>query len=264
MNRLKGRVAIVTGGARGIGGAIAKRFVDEGAQVAISDILVADGEALAKELGEAAIFIRADVKSADDWAMLVKAVVDRFGGVDILVNNAGGAPGIGNLIDETEEFHRHVVDLNLTGTWAGIKAVIPAMRARGGGSIVNISSMDGLVGVPGVASYCAAKFAVTGLTKSAALELGRFGIRVNSIHPGMIGTPLVLQSGAATLSRVEKSLAHQPIRRMGKPEEVAAAAAFFASDDSSFCTGSELLVDGGHIAGPAREEVGGLVMHEGQ
>jgi 3alpha(or 20beta)-hydroxysteroid dehydrogenase len=254
--RLAGKVAIVTGAAQGMGEAIARRFAAEGAEVVLADIQQEKGAATAAELGAAALFVRADVTATADWTRLTAATIDRFGRIDILVNNAGGAPGVCSFMQETADWHRRIVDLNLTGTWAGMQAVIPHMIAQGGGSIVNISSMDGLVGAAGVASYSAAKFAVTGLTRSVALDVGKDGVRVNSVHPGMIATPLVLSSGAAGRARIDKAVRQQPIPRMGKPEEVAAAILFFASDESSFCTGSALVVDGGHIAGPPRAELG--------
>jgi 3alpha(or 20beta)-hydroxysteroid dehydrogenase len=146
-----------------------------------------------------------------------------------------------------------VLDINVTGVWLGIRSVLKAMDQRAGGSIVNISSIDGLVGVEGLSTYAGSKFAVTGMTRSLALELGDRNIRVNSIHPGIIATPMVEQTPSKSMARLLAAVARQPIKRMGRPEEIANAALFFASDESSFCTGASLVVDGGHIAGPFRD-----------
>jgi 3alpha(or 20beta)-hydroxysteroid dehydrogenase len=257
MARLQGKTAVVTGAAQGMGEAIARRFVQEGARVVLADIQADRGAAVAMELGPDAAFKQTDVTRTADWTALVAFAAERFGGVDILVNNAGGAPGVLPLRAEDEAAHRHMLDLNLTGVWAGMRAVVPAMTARGGGSIVNISSIDGIVGVAEMTTYAATKFAVTGMTRSVALEMGKHGIRVNSVHPGVIATPLVLSAGPAGRERLNRTVAGQPIPRMGKPEEIAAAVLFFASDEASYCTGASLVVDGGHIAGPPREPVGG-------
>jgi 3alpha(or 20beta)-hydroxysteroid dehydrogenase len=170
----------------------------------------------------------------------------------VLVNNAGiGFPA--EILDETPERHRLTLDLNVTAVWHGIRAVLPAMIAQGAGSIVNISSIDGIVGVANMTSYVASKFAVTGLTRSVAIEAGPHNVRVNAVHPGVIETPMLLAAPPAVRARVDKSIARQPMPRMGKPGEIAQAVLFFASDDSSFCTGSSLVADGGHIAGPYRD-----------
>jgi 3alpha(or 20beta)-hydroxysteroid dehydrogenase len=252
--RVQGKIAMVTGAAQGMGEAVARRFAAEGARVVMTDIQAERGAAVAAELGEAALFVLADVTDPAAWPKLIEAA-RALGGLDILVNNVGGAPGGRYMVDEDLEWHRHVLDLNLTSTWLGMRAAIPAMRERGGGSIVNISSIDGLAGVAGMTSYAAAKFAVTGMTRSVALEVGADGIRVNSVHPGVIGTPLVLQGARnpAARARIERAFAGQPIPRMGRPEEIAAAVLFFASDEASYCTGSSLVVDGGHLAGPPRD-----------
>lgn len=254
-DRLAGKVALVSGGAQGIGEAIARRFASEGAKVVIADIQEERGRATAASIGESALFVALDVRDTDRWAVAVEETARRFGGLDILVNNAGGGR-VGPIEHEPRDEHDRIVDVNLTGTWAGIRAAVPAMAARGGGSIVNISSIDGLVGVAGLGTYVATKFAVTGMTRAFALELGNRGIRVNSIHPGVIETPMLMSGGGAALDRLNRSIAQQPIPRVGKPEEIANAALFFASDESSYCTGSQLLVDGGHIAGPYREPLG--------
>lgn len=251
-DRLSNKVALVTGAAQGIGEAIARKFAQHGASVVIADIQAERGDALAKEIGDAATFQLLDVCDDASWTEAVSVASKQHGGIDILVNNAGGGRGKGRIDEETLEDHRFVVELNLTGVWSGMRRVIPAMGERGG-SIINISSIDGLVGVSGLSTYVATKFAVTGMTRSLAMELGGRGIRVNAIHPGIIGTPLVKGTHPKVMERLQKAIDRQPIKRMGEPEEIANAALFFASDESSYCTGSSLVVDGGHIAGPYRD-----------
>jgi|SRR5690606_29526680 len=184
-DRLHGKVALVTGAARGLGEAQARLFAEQGAVVVLTDVDADRGSAVAADLGGPASFRRLDVRREEDWAAVVNECTSTYGGVDVLVNNAGTGTDPGPIECETTENHLLLVDLNLSGVWRGIRAVIPAMRARGGGSIVNISSIDGLAGVAGMATYTATKFAVTGLTRTTALELGRHGIRVNSVHPGI-------------------------------------------------------------------------------
>lgn len=249
--RLAGKIALVTGAGSGIGEAIARRFAAEGATVIVSDIRDKPGEAVASKIG--AEYLHHDASDAESWESAVAAIRTKHGGIDILVNNAGCGAG-GGIERETLEDHKRVMDLNVTGVWLGMRTVLPAMDARGGGSIVNISSIDGLVGVEGLSSYVGSKFAVTGMTRSLALELGGRNVRVNSIHPGVIGTPMVMKNvGSPVMARLEAAVARQPIPRLGKPEEIAAAALFFASDESAYCTGASLVVDGGHIAGPHRD-----------
>lgn len=252
MERLAGRIALVTGAASGIGEAIARKFAAHGAQVFVSDVREEAGVSVAADIGARADFLALDARSPEAWARAVDAIRERCGGIDILVNNAGCGIG-GGIERETLEGHRQVLDLNVTGVWLGIRAALPAMEARGGGSIVNISSIDGLVGVEGLSTYVGSKFAVTGMTRSLALELGERGIRVNSIHPGIIETPMVAKNTGRAMERLRNAVARQPIPRMGRPEEIANAALFLASDESSFCTGAALVVDGGHIAGPYRD-----------
>ena len=246
--RLEGKLAIVTGGARGIGEAIVRRFVAEGAKVIVADLREELGKALEQELGEALTFIAADVTSEESWERLIVAA-DVQGGLDILVNNAGGALGLHEMADEDFERHKAVTDLNLHSAWLGMRAAIKTMKQRGGGSIVNISSIDGLVGMKSLASYSAAKFGVTGLTKSVALEVGKDNIRINAVHPGFIATPLMLSAPAERVAEYEKAVLPQPIARFGRPDEIAGAVVYFASDDASYCTGSSLVVDGGRLAG---------------
>ena len=250
--RLAGKVALITGAAMGQGAAEARRFAEEDARVVVTDVLADGARDVAAEIGDAAIAVALDVTDPEDWDAAVVAAVAAFGRVDVLVNNAGiGIPP--RVMEEaTLEDHRRTIAVNLDGVWLGMRAVLPAMR-DGGGSIVNISSIDGIVGVAGMTSYAASKFGVTGLTRSAALELGRYGIRVNSIHPGVIASPMVERAPAEVRARLDRLMAQQPIPRMGTPEEVANLALFLASDESSYCTGAQFVIDGGHIAGPYRE-----------
>ena len=250
-DRLAGKIALVTGGASGIGEATSRTFAAQGATVIIADIDVAGGEAVAAELGRSACFLKLDVADPAAWDEAIAEVLRRFAGLDVLVNNAGIGL-MGELAEETPAQHRQVLDINVTGVWAGCRAAIAAMAPRGGGSIVNISSIDGLVGVAQMASYAASKFAVTGLTRSLALELGDRNIRVNSVHPGITRTPIIKSIGALP-PRLQNSIDRQPIKRIGEPQDIANAVLFFASDESTYCTGAGLVVDGGHIAGPYRE-----------
>jgi 3alpha(or 20beta)-hydroxysteroid dehydrogenase len=255
--RLTGQVAIVTGGAQGQGEAEARLFHAEGAFVVVADVLDEAGTTVAAELAAGAPgtarFAHLDVTRLEDWERLVTSVMAEQGRLDILVNNAGiGFPPV--AFDASSlDAHYRVIDVNLHGVYLGMRAAHPAMVTTGGGSIVNISSIDGIVGVMGMTSYTASKFAVTGMTKCAAIEFGPEHIRVNSIHPGVIESPMVKTAPAEVRARLDRMMARQPIRRMGTPEEVAKLALFLASDDSSYCTGAEFVVDGGHIAGPYRE-----------
>ena len=250
--RLAGKVALVTGAARGQGEAIAKLFVSEGAQVLVTDVLV-EGASVAGDLGPDAAWAVLDVTDPEAWQAAVQACVRHFGRLDILVNNAGiGIPPV-PIEEETFEGHRRILDINLTGVWLGMRAVIPQMTAQHSGSIVNTSSIDGLVGTAGMASYVASKFAVTGLTRTTALEVGRHGIRVNSVHPGVIDTPMLEAAPPEVRAKMDRMMARQPIARTGTAREVALAVLFLASDEASYCTGAALPVDGGHLAGPYRE-----------
>ncbi|MDT3439204.1 MULTISPECIES: SDR family NAD(P)-dependent oxidoreductase [unclassified Pseudofrankia] len=249
--RLAGMVAMVSGAGRGIGEATATRFVEEGGTVFLADVNDRATALLAERLGESAIAVHLDVTEAESWSRAVELVVERFGRIDVLVNNAGiGAGGPLHLAPLSE--HYRVIDVNLHGTFLGMRSATSAMAAGGGGSIVNISSIDGLVGIRNLTTYVASKHAVTGMTRSAAIELGPLGIRVNSIHPGVISTPLVMDSPVK--DQLDGVVARQPIPRMGRPEEIAAMALFLASSESSYCTGAAFVVDGGHLAGPWREE----------
>lgn len=244
---MKDRVAVITGGARGMGAAMARLFVQEGAFVVIADLAVEEGRALAAELGERAMFQRLDVGEAGDWQALVTAVTARHGRIDALVNNAG-IVHFADFASVTEADFDRVQRVNVKGTFLGVKIVGAAMVAAGRGAIVNFSSIDGLRGSSGVAAYVTSKWAVRGLTRSAALEFGHRGVRVNSVHPGGVdttmGNPLHL-TGAA------KNIGYEavPLQRIGEPGEVAAAVLFLCSDDASYICGAELAVDGGWSAG---------------
>jgi 3alpha(or 20beta)-hydroxysteroid dehydrogenase len=241
--RLDGKVALITGAARGQGEAEARLFVAEGASVVLADVLDEEGAEVAKSLGKSAAYIHLDVGSESDWAAAVALAESSFGPVNVLVNNAGVL--LFQAIHKTtlEEWER-VQRVNVTGTFLGIKSVTPSMTAAGGGSIVNISSTAGLQGLPYVGAYVASKWAVRGMTKSAAIDLGHKGIRVNSVHPGGIDTPMV--AGTDKDAPFYKRL---PVSRMGSPDEVARAVLFLASDESSYTTGAELAIDGGATCG---------------
>ncbi|MCP2335633.1 glucose 1-dehydrogenase [Actinomadura rupiterrae] len=244
MSGLQDKAVIVTGGARGLGAAAARRMAAGGAKVVLTDVLAEEGEKTAAEIG--GIFVRHDVSSADEWQAVVDRAVGTYGRLDGLVNNAGIASGQ-TIEDEPQEYFEKVLKINLLGVWLGIKTAIPAMRAAGGGSIVNISSAAGLTGLPLTSGYGASKWGVRGLTKIAAVELGADRIRVNSVHPGMTVTPMTVESAGATEG--EGSFPLAALGRTGVPEEIGAAVAFLISDDASYLTGAELAVDGGWTAG---------------
>lgn len=244
---LTGKVALVTGAARGQGAGEARLFAELGARVVIGDVLDDEGASLAAELGDAARFVHLDVTERRDWNDAVRAADDAFGGLDVLVNNAGVA--LNRWLSEfDEDEYRRVIDVNQVGVALGMHCVIEPMRARGGGSIVNISSTGGNRGVAGSIAYAASKWAVRGMTKTAAVELGRHGIRVNSVHPGVIDTAMVGFDHYPAAAQ-QAIVGHLPIARIGTVDEVAATVAFLASDASSYSTGGEYMVDGGSLAG---------------
>ncbi|MEV0857124.1 MULTISPECIES: glucose 1-dehydrogenase [Nocardia] len=240
MGRLAGKVAVISGGARGMGAAHARRFVAEGASVVIGDVLDDEGATVAKELGDAVAYRHLDVREPEQWAGIVAAAVEEFGGLHVLVNNAGIVNG-NLLVDFALDEWQRIIDINLTGTFLGMQAAVPAMKEAGGGSIVNISSVEGMRGSPGLHGYTATKFAVRGLTKSAALELAPQGIRVNSVHPGLISTPMT--------EGIPADFLQIPLARAAEPDEVSALVAYLASDESSYSTGAEFVVDGGLTVG---------------
>lgn len=245
MARLDGKVALITGAAGGQGAASARRYVAEGARVAVADVEDDPGKELADELGSAARYFHLDVTDEGEWKSIVEHVLDAFGGVDVLINNAGVLK-FGGVEDTTLSDYESVIRVNQIGTFLGMQAVSPIMRESGSGSIVNVSSIEGLAAAPYVLAYTASKFAVRGMTKVAALELGGKGVRVNSVHPGMIDTRMVRDaSGSVDLSPIGKKVA---LRRMGRPEEIADLMVFLGSDDSSYCTGAEFVADGGATA----------------
>lgn len=241
MGRFTDLTIIVTGGARGIGAATSRQIVAEGGSVVIGDILEEDGTALAEELGDRAVFASLDVTDAAAWSRVVADAMARTGAVHGLVNNAG-ILAVGPIVGGDLDTFRRVLDVNVTGVYLGMQAVTSALEAAGGGSIVNLSSTAGLTGYAYLAPYVASKWAVRGITKTAALELAPQRIRVNSVHPGPISTPMTAGLG-------DETAADQPIPRFGRPEEVAAMICFLLSDDASYSTGAEFVVDGGQVAG---------------
>lgn len=247
MARFDGRAVIVTGAAQGMGAATARLFAAEGAKVALCDVKQAEGQATAAEIGGDAFFAALDVRREDQWQALVAEVEKRFGGVDVLVNNAG-ITHFSTIADDKLEDIERVLDINVIGTILGVKHVVPAMKRRGRGAIVNISSVDGLRGCNGLGVYTASKWAVRGLTKSLAYELGPHNIRVCTVHPGGINTPMGNPMGLSA-EDAAKDYQRVPLQRIGQPEEVARVTLFAASDDASYMTGAELAADGGWSAG---------------
>jgi 3alpha(or 20beta)-hydroxysteroid dehydrogenase len=237
MARVADKVVLITGGARGMGEAHAEALVAEGARVVIGDVLDDAGRAVAEKLGDAGLYVHLDVAEPELWDQAVAATVERFGRLDALVNNAGIVK-VGPLRGSSLSDWQRVLDVNLTGAYLGMRAVIEPMIAAGGGSIVNVSSVEGLAGSAHLHSYVAAKFGLRGITKSAAMELVRYNIRVNSLHPGLVHTPL---SQGVT----EEFMAPIPMRRGASPAEVSTFVVFLVSDDSSYATASEFVVDGG-------------------
>ena len=247
MSCLEGTVAIITGAARGQGAAAARLFVAEGARVVIGDVLDDVGKEFADSLGEAAIYRHLDVSSEDDWRAAVDETVQTLGGVDVLVNNAG-ILRFAALPDMPLEDYLRIVNINQVGTFLGMKTVAKPMIAAGRGSIVNISSIEGLAGMPYLTAYTSTKFAIRGMTKVAALELGPLGIRVNSVHPGMIETDMVKDAAGGHEVDLSPAAKRIPLRRMGQSADIAEVVLFLASDRSSYVTGAELAADGGATA----------------
>lgn len=247
MARLSNKVTIVTGGARGMGAATCRLFTEEGAKVVIADVLDAEGAALAAQLGPSAHFAHLDVSDETAWMDLVADTEERFGAIDVLVNNAGVL--LFRTLRETSkaDFER-VMSINLTGTFLGLHTVGARMVERGRGSIVNISSADGMKGANGLGAYCASKWGIRGLTKVAAMEFGHRGVRVNSVHPGGVDTAMG-NPYAEKREDVNKRYGMVPLQRVGEPEEVARTSLFLASDESSYLCGAEIAVDGGMLTG---------------
>ena len=240
MGRVTGKIALISGGARGMGAAHARALVDEGAHVVIGDLLDEAGQALAADLGPSAHYVHLDVTDKQQWIDAVAATNTTFGPVNVLINNAGIANG--NLLTDFElaEWQR-ILDINLTGTFLGCQAVAQTMIDNKAGSIINISSVEGYRGSPGLHGYTATKFAVRGLTKSVALELAPHGVRVNSVHPGLIRTDMT--------AGIPEDFLQIPLGRAADPAEVSALVLYLASDESSYSTAAEFLIDGGLIAG---------------
>ena len=238
MGRVDDKVALISGGARGIGAASARALVAEGAKVVIGDILDDEGKLVADELGEAVRYVHLDVTSADDWRTAVTTAVDEFGKLNVLLNNAGIANGGAIQRFKSADWHR-IIDINLTGPFLGMRAATEPLIAAGGGSIINTSSIEGLRGTPWAHGYVASKWGLRGLTKSVAMELAPHGIRVNSIHPGLIRTPIT--------EGIPDDMIPIPLGRPGQPEEVASFVVFLASDESSYATGAEFVMDGGTV-----------------
>jgi 3alpha(or 20beta)-hydroxysteroid dehydrogenase len=243
--RLTGKVALVSGGARGMGASHVRTMVAEGAKVVFGDILDDEGEVVAKELGDRARYVHLDVTQPEDWDSAVATAVSEFGGLHVLVNNAG-IINVGTIEDYALSEWQRILDINLTGVFLGIRAVVKTMKEAGRGSIINISSIEGMAGTLACHGYTATKFGVRGLTKSAAMELGPFGIRVNSIHPGLVKTPMT--------EWVPEDIFQSALGRIAEPKEVSNLVVYLASDDSSYSTGSEFVVDGGTTAGLAHKD----------
>ncbi len=245
---LKNKIALITGAASGIGAEAARLFVEYGAQVVLTDIQEEKGVALATRLGCNARFLRHDVRLRHDWEVAVTSAEETFGPINVLCNNAGMIVYSNSIQNSSEEEYQRVIDVNQVGVFLGMSAVVPSMIRAGGGSIVNTSSAFGLVAGPGSIAYVASKFAVTGMTKAAALDLGPLGIRVNSVHPGLINTPISEGAPQELLDAVNASANATPLGRAGQPNEIAEVMAFLASDASSYCTGGAFSADGGWTA----------------
>jgi 3alpha(or 20beta)-hydroxysteroid dehydrogenase len=241
MGRLDGLTAIVTGAARGQGEAEARLFAREGAKVVLTDILAEDGARVAADIGPAARFVAHDVSSPDGWTLVIAAAREAFGRIDILVNNAAIVRPL-RLEDTDPELYERLFRVNQLGVYLGMRAVIEPMKAAGGGSIINIASVAGLKGAASLFAYASTKWAVRGMSKAAALELARYGIRVNTICPGVIDTPMNDGNSARMMEALVKTT---PLRRMGEPWEIAEAAVYLASPAAGFVTGADLTVDGG-------------------
>lgn len=251
MNGIDGTVAIVTGGSSGIGRATAERFAEEGASVVVGDVMEAEGEETVRRIRDAggeATFVKTDVSSDEDVKNLVDTAVETYGQLDFAVNNAGIEGASAPLAEQDEDEWHRVLDINLKGVWLGMKYEIPKLLDNGGGAIVNTSSVAGLVGFNDLSPYVASKHGVVGLTKTAALEYSSQGVRVNSVAPGVINTPMVARTFEDQPEVLEQLEAAEPIGRLGEPEEIANGIVWLCSDDASFVTGFPLAIDGGYIA----------------
>ena len=250
MGRLEGKVALITGAARNMGAEEARCFAREGARVLITDILEEPATALAEELGDAAAFLSLDVTSESDWERAMAHCLERFGRLDVLLQNAGIVP-VGPIQEMALEDYEACLRVNATGTFLGMRSAIEPMQKTGGGSIINVSSIQGLVGASHLLAYTASKFAIRGMTKAAAVELGSRGIRVNSIHPGIIRVRKPRPGQPVDDIDYENLGAPIPLGRVGEVGDVARTALFLASDESAYTTGAEFVIDGGMLAGPS-------------
>ena len=242
VGKLDGKVAIITGGAAGMGETHARLFIDEGAKVVLTDIDKDKGEALAKELGDNALFIEHNVTDEDGWKNVVEKTEENFGAINVLVNNAGISPALS--VESSLDDYMNVVNINQVSIFLSMKYVVPSMKKAENGSIINVSSINGLTG--GALGYTDTKFAVRGMTKAAAKELAPHSIRVNSVHPGVIDTPMVQNS--PNIDQIKAMVQMIPLKRMAKPDEISQLILFLASDDSSYSTGAEFIADGGITA----------------
>ncbi len=250
MTRLESKVALVTGAGRGLGAAVCKWMINEGATVVAADIDPSHGQKCGDELGERASFIELDVTNEPSWDSAVSAIIEKFGRIDVLVNNAG-LVWIAPLIDTSLEDYQRLVAVNQTGPYLGMRAVLPAMIKAGRGSIVNVSSMNGIRGMPGESIYSATKHAVIGMTRSVALEVAESGIRVNAVCPGAMDTPMLeeVDLGADGKSTVEALAPLVPFKRVATAAEVAEVVGFLSSDAASYCSGAEFVADGAWTSG---------------
>lgn len=256
MGRLDGKVALVSGGARGLGEGVARLFVEEGAQVLLGDVLHDEGESVAADLEHAARYVPLDVRDGAAWENAVGIATGQFGRLDVLVNNAA-ILRYGSILDTTEEDYRRIIDVNQVGCFLGMRAAGAVMVDQGFGSIVNISSSQGLVGASYLAPYVASKFAVRGMTKAAAIEWGPYGVRVNSVHPWGIETPMGDEESMRNVPGGIRAMdADCPLKPTCTPREAAQLVLFLASDEASHSTGSEFICDGGWLAGTELSGVG--------
>jgi NAD(P)-dependent dehydrogenase (short-subunit alcohol dehydrogenase family) len=251
MNGIRNSVAIVTGASSGIGRAAAMRFAAEGANVVAADVDADGGAATVDTIhedGGEATFVETDVSDRSDVEAMVATAVERYGGLDFAFNNAGIEGRNDSLVDQSDDDWERIVDVNLKGVFLGLQAQIPAMMDDGGGAIVNTSSIAGVVGFQGVSPYVASKHGVIGVTKTAALEYARDGVRVNAISPGVIETPMVERASTANPEMIEGVSEATPMGRIGEPEEIGDAAVWLCSADASFVTGETLVIDGGYVS----------------
>lgn len=253
MTRFSNKTVLISGGAGGQGVSHLKAYLREGANVVIGDIDDSRGRAIAAEAGDRALYLHLDVTDEDDWSKAVAATEERFGPISVLVNNAGiGSPPV-LIEDGTLDDWQRVIAVNITGQYLGIRATTPSLRRAGGGSIVNIASMAADTGIAYLAPYVVSKWGVRGLTRTAALELARDGIRVNSVHPGVVDTPFITEPLRPGLAPVSNYYSAEPyaIKRLAEPQEITNVVLFLSSDEAAYVTGSDFVVDGGMLLGPA-------------